>query len=175
VTRRRGRTREQILIDLRKRHDTGNWKRKYWFAVCGEVASRESVDLSQDGLRNDKMKATSSSRSNSPVCLHQPAGIFCPLVVSQQIRTLHKTWSILNRWSVILKSESEIDGAASCTCNCLTSECHMILRLAAVRRIQCVGEHRSPGIGRQSGLFGRGRPWADECGVRRMCDIGWPT
>jgi len=41
------------------------------------------------------MNATSSGRSNSAGCLHQPSRIFCPLVVSQQIRRLQKTRNIL--------------------------------------------------------------------------------
>jgi len=39
----------------------------------------------------------------------------------------------------------EIDGALYCTCECMTSDCHQIRRLAAVGRFQCVGDNRSAG------------------------------
>jgi len=47
---RRGRRLSGYWIILRKRGDTGAWKRKQWIAQLGELASEEAVDLSQNGL-----------------------------------------------------------------------------------------------------------------------------
>jgi hypothetical protein len=43
---RHGRRRKQLLGDLRKREHTGNRKRKNQIAISGEVAVKESTDLS---------------------------------------------------------------------------------------------------------------------------------
>jgi hypothetical protein len=45
VRRRRGRRRKQLLNDLRKREDTGNWRKKHYIALCGELALDEDTDL----------------------------------------------------------------------------------------------------------------------------------
>jgi len=37
---------KQLLITLRKRKDTGNWKRKHYITLCGELALEEAMDLS---------------------------------------------------------------------------------------------------------------------------------
>jgi len=70
-------------------------KEEVQFALCGEVASEDSMDLSYDGLWNDCMISISSGQSNSPSCLHQQSIIFSPLVVRQQIIRLQKTCNIL--------------------------------------------------------------------------------
>jgi hypothetical protein len=33
-------------MTFRKREDTGNWKRKHYTALCGELAWEEAMDLS---------------------------------------------------------------------------------------------------------------------------------
>jgi hypothetical protein len=52
----------------------------------------------------------------------------------------------------------EIDGVASCTCDCMTSDCRGIFRLPAIRKIQFVGDHRSSGSGQQGGPIGGTQP-----------------
>jgi len=32
-------------MTLRKREDTGNWKRKHWITLCAEFALENAVDL----------------------------------------------------------------------------------------------------------------------------------
>jgi len=47
VTIRRGRRRRKLpWMTIRKRENTGNWKRKHQFALCGELALEETMDLS---------------------------------------------------------------------------------------------------------------------------------
>jgi len=47
VTIRRGRRRRKLpWMTLRKRENAGNWKRKHQFALCGELALEETMDLS---------------------------------------------------------------------------------------------------------------------------------
>jgi ribosomal protein L32 len=48
VTGRRGRRRRKLLDDLKKREDTGNWKRPHQIALCGALAVKEAMDLWQD-------------------------------------------------------------------------------------------------------------------------------
>ena len=48
----------------------------------------------------------------------------------------------------------EIDGAAFCICDCVTSDCRGILRLAAIGKIHFVGDHTKSGSGRQGGRIG---------------------
>jgi hypothetical protein len=36
----------RYLMNLSKSKDTGNWKRKHWIAICGEVVLEEAVELS---------------------------------------------------------------------------------------------------------------------------------
>jgi hypothetical protein len=33
-------------MTLRKREDTGNWKKKHWIALCAEFALEKAMDLS---------------------------------------------------------------------------------------------------------------------------------
>jgi hypothetical protein len=40
-------------MTLRKSEETGNWNRKHYIPVCGELALEETVDLSQDRLLNE--------------------------------------------------------------------------------------------------------------------------
>jgi len=42
---RRGRWCKQLLNDLRKWEDTGNWNRKHYITHCGELALEEAMDL----------------------------------------------------------------------------------------------------------------------------------
>jgi len=35
-------------MTLRKKKDTGNWKRKHYIALCGELALEETMDMSYD-------------------------------------------------------------------------------------------------------------------------------
>jgi hypothetical protein len=37
----------------RRRKDTGNWKRKHYFAFCGELPLEDLLDLYQSRLRNE--------------------------------------------------------------------------------------------------------------------------
>jgi hypothetical protein len=39
---------------LREREDTGNWKRKHYVALCGELVLEEAMDLSSDTLPNER-------------------------------------------------------------------------------------------------------------------------
>jgi hypothetical protein len=32
-------------MSLRKREDIGNWKRKHWLTLCGELTLEEAMDL----------------------------------------------------------------------------------------------------------------------------------
>ena len=50
---KRGRRRKQILDDVKKRKDTVKWKRKHQIALCGELALKEAVKLSEDRLRSE--------------------------------------------------------------------------------------------------------------------------
>lgn len=43
MTRREGRSRRQLLDELKETRDTENLKRKHWIALCGEVAVKEAV------------------------------------------------------------------------------------------------------------------------------------
>jgi hypothetical protein len=45
---RRGRRGKQLLDTLRKWKDAGNWKRKHYIALCGELALEDAMDLWQD-------------------------------------------------------------------------------------------------------------------------------
>jgi len=38
---RRGKRRKQLLDDIK---DTGNWKRKHYVALCGELGLEEAID-----------------------------------------------------------------------------------------------------------------------------------
>jgi hypothetical protein len=40
-------------MTLRKRKNTGNWKRKHWLPLSGERALEEPMDLLQDRLFDD--------------------------------------------------------------------------------------------------------------------------
>jgi hypothetical protein len=40
-----GRTRMKMRATLRKREDSGNWKRERYIAICGELAVEETMDL----------------------------------------------------------------------------------------------------------------------------------
>jgi len=44
VTGRRGKYVSSYWMTLRKREDTGNRKRKYYIAHCGELALEDSMD-----------------------------------------------------------------------------------------------------------------------------------
>jgi len=37
---------DSLYPTIRKREDTGNWKRKHWIVLCGELALEEAVDPS---------------------------------------------------------------------------------------------------------------------------------
>ena len=40
-------------MTLTKQMDTGNWNRKRYIALCGELALEEAVNMSYDRLRNE--------------------------------------------------------------------------------------------------------------------------
>jgi len=42
-------------LTLRKREDTGNWKRKHQIMRCGELVVEGAMDLSWDRIRNEWM------------------------------------------------------------------------------------------------------------------------
>jgi hypothetical protein len=45
VEGRRGRRRKQILNDRKETSGYWNWKKKHWFALCGELALEDAMDL----------------------------------------------------------------------------------------------------------------------------------
>ena len=42
-------------MSLRKREDTGSWKKKQWITLGGELSFEEAVEMSQDGWINCKL------------------------------------------------------------------------------------------------------------------------
>jgi alpha-D-ribose 1-methylphosphonate 5-triphosphate diphosphatase PhnM len=46
VTGRRGRRSTQLLDCHKEKRDSGNWKRKHYIALRGELAVEEALDLS---------------------------------------------------------------------------------------------------------------------------------
>jgi len=53
VTERQGRRPKQLLDDLWKRQESGNWKWKLKIALCGELTLEEVSYMPQGILRNE--------------------------------------------------------------------------------------------------------------------------
>jgi hypothetical protein len=43
-------------MSIRKRENAGNWKRKHYTAICGELALEAAIDLSYDKLQVNEHK-----------------------------------------------------------------------------------------------------------------------